>query len=117
MAARHRALAGALACAVAMSVFGTAQAADSDGQALFKDNCNSCHGDGSPNGEYTPMTLIQDQWKRFFERKFERTHKDVMDPANGKTYKSKMELQPGGTKLDVSGCIMFICRAQTWVRE
>lgn len=83
MAARHRALAGALACAVAMSVFGTAQAADADGQALFKDNCNSCHGDGSPNGEYTPMTLIQDQWKRFFERKFERTHKDVMDPANG----------------------------------
>ena len=79
MAARHRALAGALACAVAMSVFGTAQAADSDGQALFKDNCNSCHGDGSPNGEYTPMTLIQDQWTRFFERKFERTHKDVMD--------------------------------------
>ncbi|WCE03301.1 DUF2147 domain-containing protein [Pseudoxanthomonas sp. JBR18] len=41
----------------------------------------------------------------------------IMDPANGKTYKSKMELQPGGTKLDVSGCIMFICRAQTWVRE
>ncbi|HEY0334570.1 MAG TPA: DUF2147 domain-containing protein, partial [Stenotrophomonas sp.] len=28
-----------------------------------------------------------------------------------------LELQPGGQKLDVSGCIMFICRAQTWVRE
>ncbi len=41
----------------------------------------------------------------------------ILDPANGKTYKSKMELQPGGKKLDVSGCIAFICRAQTWLRE
>ncbi len=41
----------------------------------------------------------------------------VLDPANGKTYKSKVELQPGGTKLDMSGCIAFICRTQTWVRE
>ncbi|HAV70454.1 MAG TPA: DUF2147 domain-containing protein, partial [Stenotrophomonas sp.] len=36
---------------------------------------------------------------------------------NGKTYKSKMKLQTGGAKLDVSGCVAFICRAQTWVRE
>ena len=41
----------------------------------------------------------------------------VLDPANGKTYKSKLELQPGGKKLDMSGCVAFICRAQTWVRE
>lgn len=41
----------------------------------------------------------------------------ILDPANGKTYRSKIELQPGGGKLDVSGCIAFICRAQTWVRE
>ncbi len=41
----------------------------------------------------------------------------ILDPANGKTYKSKMELQAGGQKLDVSGCIAFICRAQTWQRE
>lgn len=41
----------------------------------------------------------------------------ILDPANGKTYKSKLALQPGGNKLDVSGCITFICRAQTWVRE
>jgi len=41
----------------------------------------------------------------------------ILDPANGKTYKSKMALQPGGTKLDVSGCVAFICRAQTWQRE
>ena len=41
----------------------------------------------------------------------------ILDPANGKTYKSKLELQPGGKKLDMSGCVAFICRAQTWVRE
>jgi uncharacterized protein (DUF2147 family) len=41
----------------------------------------------------------------------------VLDPANGKTYKSKVELQPGGTKLNMSGCVAFICRTQTWVRE
>lgn len=41
----------------------------------------------------------------------------ILDPANGKTYRSKIELQPGSGKLDVSGCIAFICRAQTWVRE
>ncbi|WP_333623060.1 DUF2147 domain-containing protein [Stenotrophomonas indicatrix] len=41
----------------------------------------------------------------------------ILDPGNGKTYRSKIELQPGGGKLDVSGCIAFICRAQTWVRE
>ena len=41
----------------------------------------------------------------------------VLDPNKGKTYKSKIALQPDGKKLDMSGCIAFICRAQTWVRE
>ncbi len=41
----------------------------------------------------------------------------VLDPANGKTYKSKVELHQGGKKLDMSGCVAFICRAQTWIRE
>ena len=41
----------------------------------------------------------------------------ILDPAKGKSYKAKAELQSGGNKLDVSGCVAFICRAQTWVRE
>ena len=41
----------------------------------------------------------------------------VLDPANGKTYKSKLELQAGGKKLGMSGCVTFICREQVWVRE
>ena len=41
----------------------------------------------------------------------------VLDPENGKTYKSKLELLEGGKKLGMSGCIAFICRQQVWVRQ
>jgi uncharacterized protein (DUF2147 family) len=41
----------------------------------------------------------------------------VLDPENGKTYKSKIELLAGGAKLGMSGCIAFICRQQVWVRQ
>jgi uncharacterized protein (DUF2147 family) len=41
----------------------------------------------------------------------------VLDPAKGKTYKSKLEMLDGGRKLGMSGCIAFICRQQVWVRE
>lgn len=42
----------------------------------------------------------------------------ILDPANGKTYKSKMTLIDGGKKLEVRGYIglpMF-GRSQTWIR-
>lgn len=41
----------------------------------------------------------------------------VLDPDNGKTYKSKLELLDGGRKLGMSGCIAFFCRQQVWVRQ
>ena len=41
----------------------------------------------------------------------------VLDPENGKTYKSKLALRDGGRTLDMSGCIAFLCRTQAWVRE
>lgn len=40
----------------------------------------------------------------------------VLDPAKGKTYKSKLKMI-GDDKLGMSGCIAFICREQTWIRE
>ncbi len=40
----------------------------------------------------------------------------ILDPANGKTYKSKAKLLENGRKLGVSGCVAFICREQVWVR-
>ncbi len=41
----------------------------------------------------------------------------ILDPAKGKTYNSKVALVDGGRKLEVSGCVMFICRSQTWLRD
>ena len=41
----------------------------------------------------------------------------VLKPDEGKIYKSKMELVEGGKKLEVSGCIAFICKSQTWIRQ
>ena len=44
---------------------------------------------------------------------------EILDPASGKVYKSKMRLIEGGKKLDVRGYVgvpMF-GRTQTWVRE
>jgi uncharacterized protein (DUF2147 family) len=44
---------------------------------------------------------------------------EILDPAKGKTYKSKAQLKDNGSKLEVRGYIgapMF-GRSQTWVRE
>lgn len=41
----------------------------------------------------------------------------VLDPENGKTYKSKLELLDNGRKLGMSGCVSFFCRQQVWVRQ
>lgn len=41
----------------------------------------------------------------------------ILKPDEGKIYKSKMELIDGGKKLEVSGCIAFICKSQTWLRQ
>jgi cytochrome c5 len=51
-----------------------------EAQRLYREHCRTCHDDGSPHGEYTPLTLIQAQWERFFDRKFERIHRKVTDP-------------------------------------
>jgi len=79
-------LAGAL-------VFATlAGAADKapDGKVLYKQNCRVCHDKGSPNGEYSPVTLIQDQWQTFFRDKLTKVHGDVVLPD-----------QPGKKLLDL----------------
>lgn len=50
------------------------------GQDLFKEHCKPCHTADSEHGEYTPMSLIQDQWTRFFDEKFVPSHTSVVDP-------------------------------------
>ena len=75
--------------------------------------CDGCEG-VNKNKPVKGMTIL---WNLKADGANKWSGGTILDPANGKTYKSKMELQPGGTKLDVSGCIAFICRAQTWQRE
>jgi len=41
----------------------------------------------------------------------------ILKPDEGKVYKSKMKLLEGGDKLEVSGCVAFICKSQVWVRQ
>lgn len=43
----------------------------------------------------------------------------ILDPANGKTYRSKMTIADGGKKLQVRGYIgtPLIGRTQVWIRE
>jgi len=55
-----------------------------DGKALYRANCKVCHDKASPNKQYTPMTLTQDQWRRFFSGKFASSHKSVTVPGTGK---------------------------------
>ena len=39
----------------------------------------------------------------------------IYNPQDGKTYASKMAVSANGT-LKVSGCVLVICKAQTWTR-
>lgn len=39
---------------------------------------------------------------------------EIWDPRNGRTFRSRMELS--GSTLEVSGCVLGICQAQTWRR-
>ena len=53
-----------------------------DGKELFKNVCKNCHQEDSEAGEYTPMTLIIEQWEEFFDGDFTETHKDVVCPSD-----------------------------------
>jgi len=66
---------------LALSLANVATAAKKPkGVDLYKEYCKPCHEADSDNGEYTPMTLIQDQWDRFFDKKYVDSHSAVTDP-------------------------------------
>ena len=69
--------------AIGFADLATAGKKKTSGQDLYKEYCKPCHQEDSEAGEYTPMTLIQDQWTRFFEEKWEATHSAVKDPNHG----------------------------------
>lgn len=53
-----------------------------DGKDLYKNNCKVCHGPKAEAGEYTPMSLIQEQWEEFFAKSFAETHATVAAPGD-----------------------------------
>ncbi len=40
----------------------------------------------------------------------------IYDPNSGRTYDSKLSVNPNGT-LKVEGCVLMVCQAQTWRRS
>ena len=72
----------AAVAATAIGFAGLAAAGEPDGRVLFKEYCKPCHVANSPNGEVTPMTLIQEQWERFFKEKLVSSHKELVDPTH-----------------------------------
>lgn len=62
---------------------GSAVAQNLNGKELYRNNCKVCHDKGSPQGQYTPMTLTQDQWRTFFKVKLLSSHKNVVNPKTG----------------------------------
>ena len=74
--------------------------------------CDDCEGanKGKPIKGMTILWDLQD------EGGGEYGGGRILDPAKGKTYKSKLEML-GDDRLGVSGCIAFFCRQQEWVRE
>ena len=73
--------------------------------------CDKCSGERQ-NKPITGMTILWDlkadgdEW----------SGGTILDPANGKTYRSKAEMLDDN-RLGISGCIAFICRQQVWQRE
>ena len=75
--------------------------------------CDACTGD-KKNAPITGMVIF---WNQKAADADSYNGGTVLKLANGKTYKSKLELKSGGDKLGMSGCVAFICREQTWVRH
>lgn len=50
------------------------------GKLLYRASCKPCHGPNSEHGQYEPLTLIQLQWERFFDKKFVATHAEIKAP-------------------------------------
>ena len=73
--------------------------------------CEKCEGERH-NQPITGMTILWD----LKPNGSEWSGGTILDPANGKTYKSKAKMLDAN-RIGVSGCIAFICREQVWQRE
>ncbi len=73
-----------LVVAAALALCAIAADKPADGKLLYRNNCKVCHDKGSKNGVYTPMTLTQDQWRKFFNTKLIPAHKAAVHPKENK---------------------------------
>ncbi|MDR6992318.1 DUF2147 domain-containing protein [Luteimonas sp. 3794] len=73
--------------------------------------CDKCTG-SRQNQPITGMTILWD----LKPNGSEWSGGTILDPANGKTYKSKAKMLDAN-RIGVSGCVAFICREQVWQRE
>lgn len=69
--------------------------------------------DGEPIADY-PHIGKKMIWKMKSSGENSWNKGRIWDPSKDKTYKSKMSLN--ADTLNVSGCIAFICRSQSWTR-
>ncbi len=80
--------------------------------------CSECT-DERKDKPVAGMVIIRNL-KKFGEGdKVEWGEGEILDPANGKTYKCRLRLQDGGKRLEVRGFLGFSAmgRSQYWVRE
>jgi uncharacterized protein (DUF2147 family) len=84
-------------------------------ETLYQPNavCNDCTG--ANKGK--PVTGMVIMWGQKPQAGGEYDGGSVLKLSNGKTYKSKARLFDNGNKFEVSGCVSFICKHQTWTRE
>jgi cytochrome c553 len=62
-----------------------AQIAAMDGKEIYRNVCKTCHGAEAEAGEYTPMSLIMEQWDEFFQDTFLKTHEALTCPSDKDT--------------------------------
>ena len=62
----------------------TAFAGSIDGKKMFRENCHVCHDKGSKYKQYTPMSMTQAQWRKFFATKLVASHKSAIHPVTKK---------------------------------
>lgn len=74
--------------------------------------CDKCSG-ANKDKPIKGMTIL---WGLKPDGENEWSGGTILDPAKGKTYRSKAKLLDAD-RLGVSGCIAFICREQVWQRE
>ncbi len=56
------------------------------GKDLFKEKCRVCHQEKEGQKSVSPSDLIQKQWETFFEKDFEKIHRDLKTPKDEKPF-------------------------------